>query len=61
MQKLLTFQNLTADKNAEYDDAKSEIAKRYEDTRKIESLLNKLSDYIKFGKNELGENKESYF
>lgn len=45
--------------NTDYDDAKSEIAKRYEDTRKVEVLLNKLNDYIKFGKSEIGDDKET--
>lgn len=50
MQKALTFNNAPSNDN---DDAKSMIAKRYEDTRKVEDLLKKLDKYIRSGKDDL--------
>lgn len=51
MQKALTFQHAPQDT----DDAKSTIARRYEDMHKVEDLLKKLDTYIRSGKDEDGD------
>jgi hypothetical protein len=50
MQKAMTFHHAPSNDN---DDAKSTIAKRYEDTQKVEDLLKKLEKYIRSGKDDL--------
>ena len=46
--------------NGEYgDDARSWIAQNYEDTRRVEGLLNKLNTYLKDGKIDPGDDDKT--